>query len=151
MPHSTGKSGLLFAAFLQNIDGLGVAYTAEVVGNNVLKTLKQALIDEGVEKLHFLRAALDDGVYDVLDHRLGVVHVVVEIGKGHLGLYHPELGSVALSVGHLGAEGRAEGIYITEGHGKIFALSWPETVGLVTLPKKSLLSSTLPSSRRGGC
>ena len=33
---------------------------------------------------------------------------------------------------------------------KFSALSWPETVRLVTLPKKSLLSSTVPSSLRGG-
>ena len=33
-------------------------------------------------------------VDDVFYHRLGGVHVVVEVCKRHLGLYHPELGGV---------------------------------------------------------
>ena len=112
----------LLVAFLEDIDGLGVAYAAELVGNDVLEALEQTLVHEGVEKLHLLWAALDDGVYDVLDHRLGVVHVVVKVCKCHLGLDHPELGGVALSVGYLGAEGRAEGVNIAEGHGEVFGV-----------------------------
>ena len=112
----------LVAALLENVDGLGVAHAAEVVGDDVVQTLKQSLVDKGVEELHLLRAALHRAVDDVFHHRLGGVHVVVEVGKGHFRLYHPELGGMALSVGYLGAEGRAEGVHVAESHGEVLGV-----------------------------
>ena len=88
----------------------------------MLQPLLQALVHEGVEEVHFVRALFHDVVDDILDHGLGGVHVVPQVGKGHLGLYHPELGGVALGVGVLRPEGGAEGVYIAEGHGEVLGV-----------------------------
>ena len=98
MPHSNGKSN--FSPLFLRISTASV----ELMRPNSLETTfsrrsSSPLVHEGVEKLHLLWAALDDGVYDVLDHRFGVV-LVVKVGKRHLGLDHPEFGGVALSVGY---------------------------------------------------
>ena len=87
-----------------------------------MQPVEQTLVHKGVKELHLLRAALYRAVDDVFYHRLGGVHVVVEVCKRHLGLYHPELGGMALGVRYLGAEGRAEGVHIAEGHGEVFAV-----------------------------
>ena len=72
------------------------------------------------------------------------------VGEGNFRLDHPELGGVAGGVGGFGAEGRAEGVDVAEGHERsISAFSWPETVREAGFPKKSLLKSTLPSSVMG--
>ncbi len=56
------------------------------------------------------------------DHRLGGVHIIVEVGKRHFRLDHPELRRVTLGVRDLGAEGGAEGIHITESHGEVLGI-----------------------------
>ena len=43
-----------------------------------------------------------------------VVHVVLEISEGHLRLDHPELRQVSCRLAVLGAEGRAESVYVTQ-------------------------------------
>ena len=53
---------------------------------------------------------------------LGQVRVVVEVGEGHLGLDHPELGQVPARVRVLGAEGRAEGVDVAQRAGVGLAL-----------------------------
>ena len=75
----------------------------------------QALVDELVEEGHLLRRVVQDVGDDELDHILGELHVVGEVGKRDLRLDHPELGRVAGGVGVFGAEGRAEGIDVAEG------------------------------------
>ena len=85
----------------------------------MLQALHQPLVHEGVEKGHLVGALLHHAVDDVLDHGLGHVHVVAQVGKGHLRLDHPELGGMALGVGVLRPEGGTEGIHAAEGHGKV--------------------------------
>ena len=87
-----------------------------------MQAVKQPLVHEGIEEGHVLGAALERAVDDILDHGLGGIHVVVEVGEGHLGLDHPELGCVALGVAYLGAEGGAEGVHVAEGHGEVFGV-----------------------------
>ena len=58
----------------------------------------------------------------VLEQVLGQVHVVLEVGKGHLRLDHPELGQVAGGIGVFGPEGGAEGVDVAERQGEGFAL-----------------------------
>ena len=112
----------LLAALFEDVDRLGIADAAEIVRHDVVQPLEQALVDESVEELHLLRAAFEHRVDDVLDHRLGRVHIVIEIGKGHLRLDHPEFGRVALGIGDLGAEGGAEGVDVAEGEGKVLGV-----------------------------
>ena len=112
----------LLSGFFQNIHGLGVAYTAEVVIHHVMQPLQQALVHEGVEELHLHGAALQHTVDDILHHGLGGIHIVVQVGKGHLRLYHPEFGGMALGIAHLRPEGGSEGIHVTKGHGKVLRI-----------------------------
>ena len=46
----------------------------------------------------------------------------VRSAERHLRLDHPELGGVALGVGVLGTERRAEGIHVAEGHGEVLGV-----------------------------
>ena len=108
----------LIAALLEQADRLGVGHSAEVVVHKVLQSLEQRVVEELVEEGKLLLAGCHDVADDVLDHRLGDLHVILEVGKRHLGLHHPELGGVTLRVGALGAEGRTEGVDIAEREGK---------------------------------
>ena len=88
----------------------------------MLQALDEALVDEGVEEVELVGAVIHDVADDVLEHVLGEVHVVLEIGEGDLGLHHPELGGMALRVGVLSAERRAEGVDVAERHGEVLGL-----------------------------
>lgn len=49
-----------------------------------------------------------------LDELLGVVHIVLQVGEGHLGLNHPKLRQVAACVRVLRAECGAEGVDVSQ-------------------------------------
>ena len=55
----------------------------------------------------------------------GELHHVVEVGVGHLGLHHPELGEVAARLRLLGAERRAEAVDPAERHRVGFVVELP--------------------------
>ena len=112
----------LVVVLLEELDGLGVGDVAEVGGHDVLQTVDEALVDELVEEGHLLRCVVEDVGDDELDHILGELHVVGEVGERDLRLDHPELGRVAGGVGVFGAEGRAEGIDVAEGLRKRLAV-----------------------------
>ena len=112
----------LVVVFLQDLHRVGVAHTGEVGGGHVLQALLEALVHEGVEEVDLIGALVQHIADDILDHRLGVVHVVVQVGKGHLGLDHPELGGVTLGVGLLSTEGGAKGVHVAEGHGEVLTV-----------------------------
>ena len=105
----------LVVVLLEELDGLGIGDVAEVGGHDVLQAVDEALVDELVEEGHLLRRVVEHVGDDELDHILGELHVVGEVGKRDLRLDHPELGRVAGGVGVFGAEGRAEGIDVAEG------------------------------------
>ncbi len=86
------------------------------------EALDEALVDKLVEHSEFIGAAVHDVADDVLEHVLGEVHIVGQVGKGDLGLDNPELGRVARGVGVLGAEGRAEGVHVAKGHGEVLGV-----------------------------
>ena len=116
--HVTAPVGLvleLVAALFQDVDRLGVGAAHEVRVAHGAQALDQALVHEAVQELHLVRALGEYRVDDVLNHVLLKVHVLLQGGESHFGLDHPELGRVALGVGALGAEGRAEGVHVAEG------------------------------------
>jgi len=108
----------LVVVLLQQLYRLGIAHSAEVGIGHVLQPLQEALIHKGVKEGHLVRALLHHGPDDMLDHRLGHVHVPGQVAKGHLRLDHPEFRGVAGGIGLLGPEGGTEGIYVAEGHSK---------------------------------
>ena len=59
------------------------------------------------------------------DEILGELHHVVQVGVGHLGLDHPELGEVAARLRLLGAERRAEAVDAAERHRVGFVVELP--------------------------
>ena len=98
----------------EQLDSLGIRHMAEIGGHDVVQAVDEALIDKLVEERHLLRCMLEHIGDDELDHILGKLHVVGEVGKRDLRLDHPELCCVAGGVGVFGAEGRTEGIDIAE-------------------------------------
>ena len=112
----------LVAGLLEQLHGVGIRDAAEVVVRHVVQALEQALVHEGIEEFHLLRALFEHGVDDELHHRLHALEIVVEVGERHLRLDHPELGGVALGVGVLGAERGAEGVHVAKGERKVFGV-----------------------------
>ena len=106
----------------QQRHGVGVGDAAEFVVQDVVKTVKQSLVDEFVEEVHFLGGVLQNVRDDILDHGLGQLHIILQIGEGDLRLDHPEFGGMAGGVGVLRPEGGAEGVDVAESHGKSFAV-----------------------------
>ncbi len=107
---------------LEEFNGLGVVEDLEVVVDDVVEFLQEALLNALVEELHLLGAALQSLGDDGLHHFLGDFQDIRELGKGDFRLHMPELSHVALGVGVLGAERRAERVDLAESHGGDFAL-----------------------------
>ena len=80
---------------LQDLDGFGVGNAGKVGVGDMVQALEQTLVHKLVEHIELVGAGGHNVLKDVLEHGLGVVHVVVEVGEGHLGLDHPKLGGVA--------------------------------------------------------
>ena len=111
-----------FSALFQNFNGFGIADTSEFVRDDISKAIQKTFVHKRIEKCHFLRAALQHRIDNIFDHCFRSVHIVVEIGKGHLRFNHPELCCMTLRIGNLCPEGWSECIDIAEGHGKVFRI-----------------------------
>ncbi len=107
---------------LEDLHGLGVGDAREVGAGHMREALDETLVHELVEHGELVGAAVHDVADDVLQHVLGEVHVVGEVGEGDLGLDHPELGGMARGVGVLGTERGAEGVDVAEGHGEVLGV-----------------------------
>jgi hypothetical protein len=94
----------------QDLGRLVVAETRERRGDRL--ELTQVALEGGELRLTRLEHVRDDRH----EHVLGQLHDVVEVGVGHLGLEHPELGQVPARLRLLGAEGRAEAIHLAQRH-----------------------------------
>ena len=66
------------------------------------------------KECHVVGPLFEHGSQEALQEVFGEVGVVVQIGKGDLGLDHPELGQVPGRVRILGAERGTEGVDPTE-------------------------------------
>mmetsp|Transcript_41804 Transcript_41804/g.97891 ORF Transcript_41804/g.97891 Transcript_41804/m.97891 type:complete len:293 (+) Transcript_41804:864-1742(+) len=99
---------------LQHANGLGIRDAREGLLDERQQLLAKSLLDEFTEELQVVAALVERVLDRVLDVRLGVVHVVAQIGEGHLGLDHPELGEVPCRVGVFRAERRAECVHIAQ-------------------------------------
>ena len=104
----------VLVVLLEDLNSFSVGHMAEFGIDYMLKALDEALIHKLVEELHFLGSVREDIADYVLEHRLGVLHVVLQIRESHLGLDHPELSRMAGRVGLLRAESGTEGIDIAE-------------------------------------
>ena len=107
---------------LQNLNSLGVRNAGELGSCNMVQALKQALIHKLVEHLKLIWAVLKNVCNNVAQHLFCNVHVLCKVTESHLWLNHPELCSVATSVGVLCAERWAKGVHVTKGHSKVLCL-----------------------------
>ena len=112
----------LIVVGLQNLHRVRVADPDEIGAGHMAQPVQKALIHKLVAKLHVLGAGLQHIVDDIFDGRLDDVHVIGQVGEGHLRLDHPELRGMALGVGALRPEGGAEGVHLAEGHGHTLRL-----------------------------
>jgi len=76
------------------------------------------LREVALEGLQLGTPPAQDLLDDVDDHVLGELADVVEVGEGHLGLEHPELGQVTARLRLLGTEGRTEAVDLAEREGR---------------------------------
>ena len=84
----------------------------------MLQPLHKALIYKLIEKLHFFRCMVKNILDHIFQHILCHLHIILEIGKGHLRLKHPELSRMSCGVGILCPEGRSESVNISKCLGK---------------------------------
>ena len=108
----------LVVVLFQQGDGVGVGDAAKFVVQDVVQPVKQSLVNEFVEEVHFLGSVLQNVGDDILDHGLGQLHIILQVSKGDFRLDHPEFGGMAGGVGVFSPEGGAEGINVAEGHGE---------------------------------
>ena len=104
----------VLSGFLQYFNGFRVRQTDEFMVRDIIQGGGQGFIDEAAEQVEVGTALLPDEVHQVADHFLSQVHVVPQVGEGHLRLYHPELGNVARGVGVLRSERRAECVHASQ-------------------------------------
>ena len=116
----------------------------------MVQALEQTLVHKLVEHIELVGAGGHNVLEDVLEHGLGVVHVVVEVGEGHLGLDHPKLGGVARGVGVFGAEGGAKGVHVAKGHGKVLGIELAGHGEACMLAKEVLAPVDLAGRGEGG-
>ena len=125
---------------------LSVGHPREIARRHMRQTLDKSLVDKLVQHRELVGAAIHHLVDDVLQHVLREVHIVFKIGEGDLEARPSELGRMALRVGVLRAKRRPERCTTSpKAMAKFSALSWPDTVRLAGLPKKSRLQSTSPA------
>ena len=101
----------------QYFDTLGVGQAHELRVHHALQALYQARVYHLVEEGQVVPAIIQRPLHAVLDELFFQVHQFVQVGKGHLGLNHPELGQVTRRVGVLGTESRPERIDGAQGSG----------------------------------
>ena len=102
----------LLLGVLQDLDGLSLREPDEGILDQRLQVVNQALLDMLVQQLQIGMVVFEHVADAELEVLLAAVHDVEQVREGQLGLDHPELGQVAGSVRLLGAEGRAEGVYV---------------------------------------
>ena len=103
-------------AFLQNLDRVGVLDLFEFQLEHLVEPIQKVLIHKLIQELDVLRATLQGVAHAEFQKVLDERHIVLEVGKGDLGLDHPELGGVTAGIAVLGAEGGTEGIDVAERH-----------------------------------
>ena len=110
---------------LQYADALGVGQADELRPHHAAQAVEQPLIDHLVEEGEVVHAVVQRPLHAVLYELLLQVHQLGEVGEGHLGLHHPELGQVAGRVRVFSAERGAEGVDGSQGGGCQLAFELP--------------------------
>ena len=82
--------------------------------DKVLKFRDSTFFNALVDELHVVHALVQDGFENIFQKRFGQIGVVIQIGKGHFRLDHPELGKMACGVRIFGTEGRAKSVNLRQ-------------------------------------
>ena len=89
------KSVLNLLEFFKNVS---VFHSGKRLFNNGLESVDDALVDHGVEEVHFLRTVVKYLIDAELDHVFHQVHVVFQISEGNFRFAHPEFIGMLLGV-----------------------------------------------------
>ena len=103
------------AALVDDINGFCVGESDEGFSENIFEPGEDSGIDTLVEEFHIIAAICEYIADDGADEGFGQIHIVIEVVERHFGFDHPEFSEVAGGVAVFGAEGRAEGVDITDG------------------------------------
>ena len=101
-------------ACLQQLDRMRVGAADEILRNDVVKTVEQALVNEAVEEVQLIGRVVKQVADNIFQHVLLKLANVGKISEADLRLHHPELRRMTRGVAVLGAEGRAEGVDVAE-------------------------------------
>ena len=112
----------LLTALLKKLYRFCISNLFVIACRKSVKPVKQGLVNKAVEEFKLCHALVKDVIYNMLYHIPGKLHIIVKVSKSDLGLYHPELCRMTRGVGVFRAEGRAEGINVTECHSVCLAL-----------------------------
>ena len=108
------------------LDGFGVRNACKLLRRNSSQALAEIVLgDILLEEFEILIAVLENVIDAVLQVGFGAIHVVVQVGKRHLGLNHPELSQMARGVAIFSTEGRAKSIYIVHSTSHDFTVQLP--------------------------
>ena len=88
----------IIVVFLKFFNGVGIGYVPEFGIDNMIEPFDKALINKTVEEIHFLGSVFEHISDNIFQHILGKFHIVLQIGEGNFGLYHPELCRMACGV-----------------------------------------------------
>ena len=117
-----------------------IGHMAEFRGEDMLQTLNQPLIHKLVEERHLLRRIVQHITDYILQHAFGKASYHPSgSAKAHFRLNHPELSRMAGGVGIFRAEGRPEGVYVSERKSIGFRIQLPAYRKVGRLAEKSWL------------
>ena len=108
----------LIVVFFQKTNSLCVGYMTKLRIQHMLQTIDQAFIHERIKEVHLLRRIFQHITDHIFQHAFCQHHIIFQISKSHLRLYHPEFCRMTGGIGILSAESRTKGIDIPERLGK---------------------------------
>ena len=82
----------------QDLYRVVIGDTLERAIQHPLQTLQQPLVHKSIEEGHLLSRGFQSVPDQILDKRLGQIHVPPQIAESHFRLNHPELAGVACGV-----------------------------------------------------
>ena len=102
----------LVIMFFQYLDGLRISHMPEIGVQHMIQPIHQSLIHKLMKEIHLLFGIFQHITDNMLQHGLRQHHIVRQIRKCHLRLYHPKFRRMSCRVGIFRPEGRTECIYV---------------------------------------
>ena len=94
----------ILAGIFKKLYSFCICDSAEIVRDELFKTVDETLFKMRIEELHVIGAGVEKSADNVLEHILSYLDNVVKFSESYLGLNVPEFSEVLGSIGVLGSE-----------------------------------------------